>query len=330
MAKERKLHQYVSFADSHRNTIFPTFNAYTALGRAEDLLDDARHLALVYDAAGDKAGRGRLQGFNITDYYLVGYVTCLEWHARSRLADVLTFDPKLIESREVRSVDAEAISQMPEVRVTLADLLGVSAKVNNLEDYLRIFERLWKALEIAVPLKVLIAGSSELAGGSRYLYEMFSRRHSLVHEVGMAQVGSYLLRDTWTFDDAIAHGEMTVDLIKKIEFAISEVAPDNFPNKLGSDGYPESPIAKLDRRIGELEARVAAAAPSKSAADFAKGTESASEYLTLQEFVVDSVLRDVPKRHYDPRAAILEILRRHRLEFLIALGEELGVEGGKR
>ena len=96
MAKAKKPHHHISLAGFHRNTIFPTFNAYIALRRAEDLLEDVEHLALVYSAAEETADRGRISGFAITDYYVVGYVTCLEWHARSRLVDLLTCMPQLI------------------------------------------------------------------------------------------------------------------------------------------------------------------------------------------------------------------------------------------
>ena len=43
----------------------------------------------------------------------------------------------------------------------------------------------------------------------------------------------------------------------------------------------------------------------------------------MQELVVNSVLRDVPKRHYDPCPAILEMAYRHKLEFLMALAKEI-------
>lgn len=323
MAKARKPHHQVSFASEHRNTIFPTFNAYSALVRAESLLDDVEHLALVYNLAGENAHRGGIVGFDVTDYYAVGYVTCLEWHARSRLADILTNTPSLIQPGMVRSIDAEAISQMLQAGVTLSDLVGASAKINRLGEYVDVFDQVWAALKIPTPLKALLDSSAEIAGGSRALHELFVRRHSLVHEVEFAKIASYVLRDVWSFDEAIAHGKMVVEVIRRIEGTISEFAPRDFPNKLSAEGGPEDRVAILEEKISQLKSRISTAIPSSGVEEFEKAENSATENLKRQVEFVEAALSDVPKRHYNPCPALVEMLRRQEFEFLSAIAKEL-------
>ena len=87
--KQAKMHHHVAFAMTYFRGAFRTFNAASALSRMEKLIEEAE----------DMAARLRdhpLDGFPFTyhqfpSFYLVGFVTCLEWHARSRLADLLAY-----------------------------------------------------------------------------------------------------------------------------------------------------------------------------------------------------------------------------------------------
>jgi hypothetical protein len=295
------------------------------LTRAESLLEDAERLKLIHEHAGQAADRGRINGLDVTDYFAVGYVTCLEWHARSRFADLLNAMPEVIQPNEVRSINVDAISQMMEAGVTLADLLGASAKINSLADYTRIFDRVWQALKIDPPLASIVDSSAELAGQPRCLYELFNRRHALVHEIGIAQVGSYILRDVWTFDQAIAHGKMVVSVIKKIEVEISKKASDEFPNKLNGEGLPEDRVVILQSKIEDLERRIAMAIGPARMESLKRAKESIALDFKVQLDFIDAALMGVPKRHYDPTPDIVQLLYRQRYEFLFAISQELDV-----
>lgn len=323
MPSSRKPNELVAFAEGHKHTIFPTFDAHTALSRAQNLLEDVQYLSELHGAAGGVGDRGRFSGLEITDYYAAGYVTCLEWHARSRRADLLNFMPDLILPGMIRDLDA--ISQMPSAKVTLADLIGASTKINTLGNYTDVFETIWSALGIGTPLAGILQDSQRVVGRNGCLYELFGRRHALVHEIGVAQVSSYLLRDNWTFEDASAHGRMIVDLIQNIEKEISKVAPDDFPNKLDQDGYPQDRQDVLQRQLAEIEQRVASAMEVNGIGDFTNAKKSFADYLEVQVNLVEHALIQIPKRHYDPTPRIIEMLYKQRVEFLSAIAEELGI-----
>jgi hypothetical protein len=68
-----------------------TLNAFSAIVRVEVLIDDAERAARAHAISPPYAGRDF--ELDIVSYYSVGLVTCLEWHARSRLADPLTYAP---------------------------------------------------------------------------------------------------------------------------------------------------------------------------------------------------------------------------------------------
>ena len=94
---------------------------------------------------------------------------------------------------------------------------------------------------------------------------------------------------------------------------------------LRSKGFPEDSITKLERKTQEIENRIAAAIDSERAAYFAKARIFAAESSKVQTDFVEAVLREIPKRYYDPGPAIQEMLHRHKLEFLTTIARELGV-----
>jgi hypothetical protein len=70
--------------------------------------------------------------------------------------------PELIQPGMMRDLDA--ISQMLSAKVTLADLIGASTKINSLKTYTEVFEEIWSALRIDVPLASLLESSQKLGG----------------------------------------------------------------------------------------------------------------------------------------------------------------------
>jgi hypothetical protein len=322
MRKPRSTHHDVEFVQSFATSLLPTFNARTALTRAQFLLADAEHLEHVHDSAREEANRGRIKGFDVTDYFAVGYVTCLEWHARSRLADILTHAPNLIEPKSINALDPDAISQMVAAGATLPDLLAASTKINSLGAYTKVFETIWKALEIATPLKPILTAASLVTGAEESLFQLFPRRHGLVHEISVSKIGSYTQRDTWDFQQAIAHGRMVVDLITRIEAEITKAAPDGFPNKLKSDGMPEVQRDILERALPDLLHRISSGlGPDSETA--ALMNASSKKYIEEQEEFIRLALIDVPKRYYNPEPVIVDMLYRHQVDLFKAIADEL-------
>jgi hypothetical protein len=76
----------VDFAARYAGTRFQTLNVSSALRRAEALVLDAEEMLEVRKTAEDN----RFPTYEIISYFAVGFVTCLEWHARSRLVDLIT------------------------------------------------------------------------------------------------------------------------------------------------------------------------------------------------------------------------------------------------
>ena len=309
MANSKKSDHILAFAAGHRNTVLPTFDAFTALFRAQNLLEDVERLAEA-----NTEDRGRSSALDITDYYAAGYVTCLEWHARSRQADLLTFMPELIQPNMMSSIRIDSISQIHTARVTLADLIGASTKINNLKAYKDVFDQIWSAFKITIPLASILTNSARLGGQDQCLYELFERRHSLIHEIGIGQVGSYILRDTWTFEQAAAHGRMIVGVISEVEQQISKFAPDDFPNKLDHDGLPQDRKSVLARQIADVEGRIAIAMQASGVGEVTNASNSSALYFKAQTDFLDAALSEVPKRHYDPTPGLVEMLYRQRLE----------------
>jgi hypothetical protein len=320
--RKPQTHHDVEFVQSFAINLLPTFNARTALTRAQFLLADAEHIEHVHDSAGEAANRGRIHNFDVTDYYAVGYVTCLEWHARSRLADILTHSPNLIEPKSINALDSDAISQMVSVGATLPFLLAASTKINNLGAYTRVFEKIWEALDIQTPLKPILTAASLVSGAEESLFKLFPRRHGLVHEISVANIGGYTQRDTWTFQQATAHGKMIVDLITRIEAEITNAAPDSFPNKLKSDGMPEAQRDVLERALPGLLARISSGlGPDSETAAHMKN--NSDEYIEKQKEFIRLALINVPKRYYNPEPVIVDMLYRHQVELLKAIADEL-------
>jgi hypothetical protein len=142
MAQEA-LHRDVQFAQRYARQFEPTLNALTAIGRAEALLGDICVLQNINRLS--EIGRWP----EIFSYYAVGFVTCLEWHARSRTVDLFTYKPGSATKKDFDAIGNERLSQIPTANVTVAHLLGAMVKVNSLESYIQRFDRLFFELGIA-------------------------------------------------------------------------------------------------------------------------------------------------------------------------------------
>lgn len=131
--KQARPHHHVAFAIAYNRGLFRTFNAGAALNRIGQLVEEAEEMATLL-------GKHRVQRFpamlpHFPEYYLVGYVTCLEWHARSRLADLLAHFPDQTTADDLKAVtESGKLREMVVSRLTVPELVGVSASVSSLRD----------------------------------------------------------------------------------------------------------------------------------------------------------------------------------------------------
>jgi hypothetical protein len=127
---DTKRHYHVDFAARYARTHFPTLNAFSSIWRIESLIDDTRMLDELRDLAEAEEIRfgNRMRTYEIVDYFHVGFVTCLEWHARSRIVDLLVFAPACIETNDVKTIDKVALSQMAAANVTLPHIVGATMR----------------------------------------------------------------------------------------------------------------------------------------------------------------------------------------------------------
>jgi hypothetical protein len=141
--KEPRKHYLVEFASRYAGARFKTLNAGSALWRAESLVHDAAALIELKNNAEAKEIRfgHRVGTYEVISYFAVGLVTCLEWHARSRLVDIMLFRPSCIESSDLKNIATLALSQMVAEGATIPHLLGAATNVSRIQEYLLIFRR---------------------------------------------------------------------------------------------------------------------------------------------------------------------------------------------
>jgi hypothetical protein len=216
-------HHLVEFAAKNARRYLPTFNASSAIWRLESLIEDASLLQKLREDTDETSVRfgNRLSTYEIIDYYVVGFATCLEWHARSRITDLLECVPSCIETSDIRVIDKIALSQMSAEKVTLPYIVGAGTHVSSAEEYVAIFARIFEGLGLldTKPEQLLRAqkaeGPSWRAQNDDFtlydaLTELFVTRNELVHEIGPAVVAHFSFRDVWKPEEAIRAGRIAL------------------------------------------------------------------------------------------------------------------------
>lgn len=331
-------HHLVAFASRYSvPSSMKTLNAWVALYRAEELLGDAEALVELANSCESTAINFgyRFGTYEIVSYFAVGFITCLEWHARSRKVDLLRYKPENIETADIKFIEKDALIQMVAANVTIPYLVGAATKISSLNSYTEVFERVFKALQISSdPVDILkkIDGeprATEIGASNRLfdiLESLFQARHHLVHEIDLAIVGHFSIRDMWSPADAVRFGRAVVESIKAIESELTKRGPADLPNRLDEEGYPENETEKVRNDIAKLEEELSRHFGADTVfengevweAALGASRESAAreiEFIQSAEFLS-------PIRHLDRREAIeLEFLK-SRLSYLSLLRKE--------
>jgi hypothetical protein len=328
---------YLEFAQRHSITSLSTLNAYTALFRVHDLLYDMDELSKAIKAlkdSGETKGR-RHSWFQITSYYSVALITCLEWHARSRITDLLTFKPSSISSEDLKGqISDKLLSQMTAQSVTVPQLIGAMTAVGSANKYISLFQKIFSELAIKPSIREILNPIilEETHGDERQdkLQAIFDYRNRIVHEIDFSLIGPWVVRSDLDVDEARAQCQLVLSVIQEIESRLNQQAPSDFPNRLTVDFLPEDDVKRLDGQIATLENEITNGINSLKPESESNHilnewlkilTASRASHVAEIAFIENADF--IPRRHLDFRLPLQMALRRQRLEFLELLRSEL-------
>lgn len=314
MARERGSNPHLAFAHRHSKSLLSTLNAFASLSRIRDLLSDLDELEAAirtHESAGQSKGR-RPSWFEITSYYPVGFVTCLEWHARSRLIDLLTFSPSAIRLDDLKGhINDKVLVQTVAEGVTVPQMVGAMTTIGSSQRYISIFDRIFSELKIAASVRDIISPIIlKKEGGRSYdeLQQIFDYRNILVHEIDFSTIGPWLVRSSIDIAEARSMGATVLAVMETIETQFTRSLPQEFPNRLDTQLLPEDDLEYLDVQIVKLKDEIAAAI-SVYRADAGK-SDCADEWLdvlsasrTYQQKELDFISSAdlIHNRHFDFR-----------------------------
>lgn len=269
-------------------------------------------------------------------YYLVGFVTCLEWHARTRLADLYTFRPDVIDKKTLDGkVSPETLAQMIRANVTIPHLLSASTTVSSVDDYVGSLQRVFDALGVEQsvarliqpqqPERLSLFGEPIREPSVRdILAELFEARHALVHEIGIGGGAWSSVGANWSVQDVLRTGHVVLATMRAYERALTEAAPAGFPNLLDATYMPQDEVAVLRERArlssARIAARIQALSTLRDVGDIKAWEGVVSRQDALLDFLSTSPLL---QRRGRPRRTLAKLELMQRLTVLEALEAEL-------
>jgi hypothetical protein len=337
----KPIHYLVEFASRYAGSPFKTLTAAAALWRAEELAYDARTLIELRASGEERKLRfgNRAGTYEVISYYAVGLVTCLEWHARSRLVDLMLFQPNAIEASDVQKIAALAISQMASEGATIPHLLGAATTVSQLRQYLIVFKRIFDALNIRADVEAEFRSTQRSIARHRAaednslfgaLDRLFSTRNHLVHEIDQNIIGHFSMRDIWSANEAVEYAEAAIAAIKAIELHLTKCAPVDFPNRLKEDGGEEDELEKLNAKVLALESCLTneIARFGDNEADWKAALSASQEARSKEMAYLEEAVFLRPVRHLDMRRSVQIEFLKSRLAYLRLLKSEMDLTMG--
>jgi hypothetical protein len=327
----------VRFATRYGSPTSDFLNAWTAITRLDELIEDAKALKGYFDTVMPKETRWHpWVGAEIISYFSVGFVTCLEWHARSRLVDLLTFKPSAAKSDDLRVVKDKVILEMLATNVTVASIVGAATNISRFQDYMGVFSRLFSIVDPQLDgFKIIKAERTDT--GKPWVEEheidelknLYSFRNDLVHEIGIDRIGHRNVRERWDPAEAIRMGELVHRTMRALEASVSTKMPAGFPNVLDSDGYPACEWRRLEQELPFLEEKVKRITTEFTDVEvdpdenWEPARAAAAEYLAKEKLFLDqaSMLHD---KYVELREPLKLALIKSRHAYLTSIIETVG------
>lgn len=316
----------IRFAREYASETVSCLTAHDTLYRAEALLDDARHLKAAMEKMKDEV-RG-WYGYEIISYYSVGFVTCLEWHARARTLDLFTYKPECVNVDDLKfPVNSKFFTQMLKDKITVPELIAGSISVGSAEAYMGRFARIFGALGLPKQLwdvlRDVIMKPTPHDANHKYnaLDHLFWFRNHRVHEIDSSIVGRYWQRSAKTIDDAIEDGDLTVNIIHAVEGYLSNCAPKHFPGLLDENWLPKAEHDNVEEQIKALEAELGAffADSDGRLGNWQAATDASARSVELHDEAIASAANLGGTMFIRLRESLHLANRRRRLDFLLFL-----------
>jgi len=323
-------HPLIAFAGRYSDPTIDYLNSYIAIARLDALLGDLDDVSQLIEF--NNLGERRWHpwfGAEIISYYSVGFCTCLEWHAKSRLVDLLTFQPSALRISDVsRTITDKIIVQMVAQKASVTQLVGAALKISSLDGYIALIERIFEELKFPCSLIDWLTGT---ANGANVCWlradhlasveRLFDFRHSLVHEIGIATMGHPNIRDSWSPEEARAIGKVVASLMYGVEAALTRYAPRLFPNLLTEERWPVGSTASLRDEFLRLDAIADRDVSTWEWDDnhtigaWRLAREKFEDYLAAEEKFI-STAGMLHWRYFDARTPLRTRLLKYRVDFL--------------
>lgn len=301
---------YAGFLWRNVSDLHPTLNSMSVICRIENICGEYKELR-------EAISKAEVSEFSLSilNYYVVAMIACLEWHAKARLADFLSYSPESLSPEDFATLKLDDALPLARSFTTIATLIGQMKSINSYSSYVDVFSRIFEKFESRTSAqKVIDAVAFEGGDGINVVDELFKNRHLLVHEISIMQVGPYTFRDTFIFDDADRTIDMIMRLVNSIEVHITEITPDDFPNKI---------VEKT--RLSLLEDGISSAS-EELLENLAFCGGYAAEWREIKEFISKSYEEEKelirkftalrPVRHVDYRYILIEKLAQFRFDFI--------------
>lgn len=318
----------ITFANKHITSDMSTFDASSAIARLELLLDDNQESQKILEPILEDKWQPAF--FEFVALYQVAFVTCLEWHAKSRIFDLFVFEPTEITTNDIKQGFSDSnIVQMVHAELTVPHLIVSSFNVSSIDRYVHLIDRVLTALGSGSSTsKIMASISTRQRSVSGVMAELFNSRNSLVHEISLQDIGHRNIRDFRNFNDIQAIGETALELIKAVELEITKCAPTAFPNLLDKEGIPISFIDRVSEEISLLEKSIEEQAYKEdnlgnfNSMDWISVTKNSKAYLNSELEFIES-LELAGWQYHDIRPKLKAELLDHRLSFLKSLANEI-------
>ncbi|OYR18271.1 hypothetical protein [Brucella thiophenivorans] len=304
-----------------------TFTAASAIQRLEELIEDIRDVTKVLQPVLNE--RFVPSFFEFTSYYKVGFVTCLEWHAKSRLYDMFCFDPKTIRSDDLKQATSnEKLISMIAEGLTIPHLLAGSMSISTKDSYIAAMDRVLSAIGAQKShMSSILKKDKNGTTVGQVLEELYIYRNDLVHEIGLQTIGHQNIRDYTSFEEALDVGERVLGMILALENVLTNAAPVEFPNKLDHSGIPISEVDVLNKLIASMENKIEESVSADQ--DEILPLEAWQDEVSMNRTMRDKELQFIDSiniagsRYYDTRPYIQAMLLKQRIQYLTLLSEQL-------